>query len=58
MNYSKTFIGIIAAALVTFGLLSEAEALTLSNALMVLVPLLFALYGRWKAGNVTWIGVK
>lgn len=58
MAYSKTFIGLIVTYLVTTGLLNEADALSVVNAVMVLIPVVFAAYGRWKAGGVSWWGKK
>ena len=58
MNYSKPFVGIIAAYLTSIGLLNEAEALTFINSVVLLIPVLYAIYGRIMAGGVDWFGRK
>lgn len=57
-NYSKTYTGAIATLLVALFSLSEAEALSLVNALIVVSTTLFTLYGRYRAGGVSSLGFK
>lgn len=53
MNYSLTYIAI--AALTALGV-ENAE--TVLNAALIVASAVIALYGRYRAGGVTWFGKK
>lgn len=57
-KYSLTYAGAIASAIAAFTILTEAEALTFVNAVIVVVTTLVTLYGRWRKGDVTLFGLK
>jgi len=58
MNYSKTYIAAIATLLASLTFLSDAEALNLINAIILIATTLGTLYGRYQAGNVDILGRK
>jgi len=58
MNYSLTYTGAIASLIAFIGIMEQAEALTFVNAVFVVVTTLITLYGRWRKGDVTVLGLK
>ena len=58
MNYSLTYTGAIASLIASIGIMEQAEALTFVNAVFVVVTTLITLYGRWRKGDVTVLGLK
>ena len=58
MKISKTYIGATATLVTAFGILNEADALSLVNAVAVIITTVFTLYGRYKAGGVNALGLK
>lgn len=58
---SVTYLAAIAQFLVVLGLLNQGEADTLLNgadAIVSLIILAITLYGRWKAGGITLLGMR
>ena len=61
MNYSLTYIGSIAQALVVLGLFTNEEATVLTDGVLAVIALLslaVTLAGRWRAGGVNILGNK
>jgi len=58
MNYSLTYLGALATMIASLGLMSEADALSFLNALLVVTTTLITLYGRWRKGDVSLWGAK
>ena len=57
-SYSLTYAGAIAMFLASISFLSEAEALTLVNAVVIIIGFLATAYGRYRKGGVSALGVK
>lgn len=53
---SKTYIGAIATLVAALGILTEAEAVNVLNAIILLATTGVTLYGRYKAGGITVFG--
>ena len=57
-NFSLTYAGAISSLIVALGILDSQDALALSNAVLLIVTTLVTLYGRWRKGDVSLIGIK
>lgn len=57
-KYSLTYTGAIAMLIASFTFLTEAEALNLVNAVVVLVGFAATIYGRYRAGGVKALGFR
>lgn len=57
-SYSLTYTGAIAMLLASMTFLTEAEAVTVVNAVVVLIGFVATVYGRYRAGGVNALGVK
>ena len=58
-NFSFTYASAIASFIVMTGILEMEDALSLVNAIAVLIPLIGVLYGRWQASSdITPAGFK
>jgi len=58
-TFSFTYASAIASFIVMTGILEMEDALSLVNAIAVLIPLIGVLYGRWQASSdITWTGLK
>lgn len=55
---SKTYIAALASLVASIGFLSEAEAITFFNAVVVVVTTVATLWGRYDAGGVNIFGIK
>lgn len=55
---SKTYIAAIASLLASVFMLEQAQALELTNAVVLVVTFVFTLYGRYQAGGVNVFGLK
>ena len=57
-NYSLTYTGAIAMLVASLTFLTEAEALNLINAGLVIAGFIATAYGRYRAGGVNALGVR
>lgn len=57
-SYSLTYTGAIAMLLASMTFLTEAEAVTVVNAGLVLAGFVMTVWGRHRAGGVNALGVK
>ena len=58
MNYSLTYAASIATFVASFTFLSQAEALNLINAIILIGGFIMTAYGRYRAGGVDALGRK
>lgn len=61
MNYSKTYIGVLLMLLGWLGLsgyVTEAEVSTIVDNVLQVIGIAVTIYGRYKAGGVSLLGVK
>ena len=57
-SYSLTYAASIATLLASVTILEQAEALSLINALIVVITTVATLFGRYRGGDVTLVGKK